>query len=184
MMTKKHGKNTSRRKSIGRRRKAGTRDSTTSSRALCAGQANSTSNNQLAASAAALVVTSPETVARMPPPGQKLADAFNNQIIHSENVHSFKPNQNAFNHSKKGQPLSAASARKAKSRAVRDIVAAVKNAGSLHHQAVALKGALIHPEIRRVGKSIGFVGEESDKDSLPHSDDEHSQCSESSAGEL
>jgi hypothetical protein len=33
------------------------------------------------------------------------------------------------------------------------------NNQAIHHQAVALKGALTHPEIRCVGKSIGFAGD-------------------------
>jgi hypothetical protein len=113
-------------------------------------------------------MTSSATAARMPPPAvlefaehqqDLMPHAFNNQAIEYGKIPSFKPKQNAFNHSKKDIPLSAASACKAKSRAVRDIVVAVKNAGSLHHQVVALNGAMMHPKMRCVGKSIGFAAD-------------------------
>jgi hypothetical protein len=48
---------------------------------------------------------------------------------------------------------------KAKSRAVLNIVDDVKNCGNIHHQAVALQGALVHPELQQIGKSIGYSGE-------------------------
>jgi hypothetical protein len=35
----------------------------------------------------------------------------------------------------------------------------VKNCGNVHHQAVALQGALVHPELQQIGKSIGYSGE-------------------------
>jgi hypothetical protein len=154
----------------GRQHKAGTGNRTSRSRALIVEQhvATSTPNNPLTVSIAPLIMTSSATAARMPPPTvlqfaehqqDLMPHAFNNQAIEYGKIPSFKPNQNAFNHSLKDIPLSAASAHKAKSRAVRDIAVAVENAGSLHHQVVALNGAMMHPKMRCVGKSIGFAAD-------------------------
>jgi hypothetical protein len=84
---------------------------------------------------------------------------FNRQSVDYDKILSFDPNEKAFSHSKKDQALSATAARKAKSRAVQNIVTAVKSCGNIHYQAVALQSALVHPELQQIGKSIGYSGE-------------------------
>jgi hypothetical protein len=107
-----------------------------------------------ASTATPVLVTSFAMAARMQLPVQKFAEVFNKQAIIFGDIPSFQSNYNAFNHSKKDIPLSAASACKTKSRAVLDIVVAVKHTGSLHHQVVALDGAMLHPDKRCMEKSI------------------------------
>ncbi len=95
----------------------------------------------------------------VPDPNDQDTFVFNGQSVDYDKVPSFTPNEKAFSNSKKDQALSAPAARKAKSRAVLNIVEAVKNCGNVHHQAVALQGALVHPELQQIGKSIGYSGE-------------------------
>jgi hypothetical protein len=75
----------------------------------------------------------------VPDPNDQDTFVFNGQSVDYAKVPSFTPNEKAFSISKKDQALLAPAARKAKSRAVLNIVEAVKNCGNVHHQAVALK---------------------------------------------
>jgi hypothetical protein len=67
------------------------------------------------------------------------------------NVHAFSE--------KKGSTIlrSVVAARRAKSRAVQKIVAAVKSVGTKEQQALALKDAACHPELQSIAKSAGFA---------------------------
>jgi hypothetical protein len=67
------------------------------------------------------------------------------------NVHAFSE--------KNGSTIlrSVVAARRAKSRAVQKIVAAVKSVGTKEQQALALKDAACHPELQSIAKSAGFA---------------------------
>jgi hypothetical protein len=84
---------------------------------------------------------------------------FNRQSVDYDKVLSFNPNEKAFSCSNQDLALLAPAAHKAKSRAVLNIVDTVKSCGNVHHQAVALQGALVHPELQQICKSIGYSGE-------------------------
>jgi hypothetical protein len=60
---------------------------------------------------------------------------------------------------KDNKPHGPASARKAKSRAVNEIAAAIKSTGNESQQVLALRDTLLHPTIIKVAKSAGFESE-------------------------
>jgi hypothetical protein len=74
-----------------------------------------------------------------------------------ENVDSQKLNERAFEFTACGDSQSVAAARKAKSRSTQLIVNAILSSGTKEQQALALKGACLHPKTISLTKSAGLL---------------------------
>jgi hypothetical protein len=74
-----------------------------------------------------------------------------------ENVDSQKLNERAFEFTASGDSRSVAAARKAKSRSTQLIVNAILSSGTKEQQALALKGACLHPKTISLTKSAGLL---------------------------
>jgi hypothetical protein len=83
----------------------------------------------------------------------------NNACADFDGIEAMVMDEDAFAVTKDNKPHGPASARKAKSRAVNKIAAAIKSSGNESQQALALQDTLVHPTIIKIAKSAGFESE-------------------------
>jgi hypothetical protein len=139
---------------IGRRHKAGTGHMKRKTRSLVAKQAtrpervSSTLETPAASSARDLLVS------------QTRPPSFNNARVDFDGIEVMDIDEDAFALTKDNKPRGGpASARKAKSRAMNEIAAAIKSTGNESQQALALRDTLAHPTMIKIAKSAGFESE-------------------------
>jgi hypothetical protein len=82
---------------------------------------------------------------------------FNNSPVNFSDILVQNLDKNAFQKKRNGgMRMSAIAARVAKTRAVACIIKAIKQAGDVSQQALALQATLIHPDIRAIAKTVGY----------------------------
>ena len=83
--------------------------------------------------------------------------SFNNATLDFDSIETFAINEDAFGVTNgNNQPRTKVAERQAKSRATLKIVKAILAVGNIEKQALALRQALCHPQIRVVAKAAGF----------------------------
>ena len=82
-----------------------------------------------------------------------------NAHVDFDGIEAMDIDEDAFAVTKGNKPRGPASARKAKSRAVNKIAAAIKSSGNKCQQVLALRDTLAHPTIIKIAKSAGFESE-------------------------
>jgi hypothetical protein len=82
--------------------------------------------------------------------------SFNNAGVDFDSLEAFAINEDAFGFTDGNQPRTKVAERQAKSRASLKIVRAILSIGVVAQQALALRQALCHPDIRVVAKAAGF----------------------------
>jgi hypothetical protein len=91
------------------------------------------------------------------PPLESDILSFNNATVEFDFLEAFAINEDAFGYTNaNNQPRTKVAERQAKSRATLKIVRAILSIGEMGQQALALRQALCHPEIRVVAKAAGF----------------------------
>jgi hypothetical protein len=87
--------------------------------------------------------------------------SFNNVRVDFDGIEVMDIDEDAFAVTKDNKPRGGpASARKAKSRAVNEIAAAILSTGNEHQQALALRDTLAHPTVIKIAKLAGFESEQ------------------------
>jgi hypothetical protein len=82
--------------------------------------------------------------------------AFNNSTVDFDSLEAFAIIEGAFGFTDDNQPRKKEAERQAKCRASLKIVKAILLIGNIEQQALALRQALCHPDIRVVAKAAGF----------------------------